>query len=184
MDLLLADIKKGLIGAYDSLYSYLISIDWPQTISILRILSLIISFFFLISIILLIFKIRKNIQKSLEMIVESVAAPGLPKKVISQQWQSVVARLESEDEAGYKLAVIEADKIFDNLLKKMGYQGEDMGERLKQITPAQIANIDQVWQAHKVRNRLAHEPDFQLKRHEAKRVIEIYQRAFEDLEVI
>lgn len=115
------------------------------------------------------------------MAVASITAPDAPKKIDNQQWQSVLSKLESEDESGYKLAVIEADKIFDGFLKKMGYQGNDMGERLKQVTLDQIANINAIWEAHKIRNRLVHEPDFQLKQHEAKQVIEIYQRALQDL---
>jgi len=59
-----------------------------------------------------------------------------------------------------------------------------MGGRLKQIDSEQLANIDEVWQAHKLRNRLVHETDFKLKEHEAKRVIEIYEKALQDLEAL
>jgi len=93
-------------------------------------------------------------------------------------------KLEKNNESDYKLALIEADNIFDNLLKKIGYQGEDMGERLKQITEAQLANIDDLWQAHKVRNRIAHESDFKLTYSQTKRAIEIFQRAARDLETL
>jgi len=59
-----------------------------------------------------------------------------------------------------------------------------MGERLKQIIPAQLVNIDELWQAHKIRNRLVHEENFELREHEAKRVIEIYKKALDELEAI
>ena len=113
-----------------------------------------------------------------------MSAPGLPKKKMVKRWESVLANLGREDENSYKLAVIEADKIFDDILKKIGYQGEDMGERLKQLTPAQTANLDEVWQAHKLRNQIVHEPDSKLTRAQAQRAVEIYQRALEDLEAV
>ena len=56
-----------------------------------------------------------------------------------------------------------------------------MGERLKQITSAQIANIDAIWQAHKIRNNIVHDPDFRLTRQDAENAVKIYQRALEDL---
>jgi hypothetical protein len=177
-------MKTTLLKIYDYLFAYFTSVEWQRTILTLKIISLIISGLLFIAVVFLIFRIRANIKKSLEMMVESVAAPGLPKKAMVKKWESVLEKLEKGDENSYKLAVIEADKIFDDILKRIGYQGEDMGERLKQITSAQLSNIDEVWQAHKVRNQIVHNPDFHLTHTQAKRAVEIYQRALEDLEAI
>ncbi len=177
-------MRTALFEIYDKLSQNFSSIDWQQSLFPWKVASLIISLFFIGAIVFLLIRIRKDILKSLETIAESAAAPDSPQKVSLKGWQSVLDKLESGDEANYKLAVIEADKIFDNLLKRIGYQGEALGERLKQIDSGDIPNIDQIWQAHKIRNRLVHEPDFQLKEHEARQAIEIYQRAFNDLEAV
>jgi cytochrome bd-type quinol oxidase subunit 1 len=177
-------MRTAFYRIYDSLSEYLSSTDWAGSFFSLKVISLIISVILLIIIIFLIFQIRKDIKKFLVTLAESIAVSDSPEKVSIEGWQSVLDKLESGDEANYKLAVIEADKIFDDLLKRIGYQGKDMGERLKQIAPAQLANIDEVWQAHKLRNRVVHEPDFQLKQYEARRAIEIYQKALEDLEAL
>jgi len=166
------------------IYNNFLAIDWQGIIVSLKIISVILSVFFIFFIIILLFKIRKNIKKALLAIAKSVTAPDLPKKELDKKWSSVMNKLEKNNESDYKLALIEADNIFDDLLRKIGYQGEDMGERLKQITEAQLANIDELWQAHKVRNRIAHEPGFKLTYSQAKRAIEIYQQAMEDLEVL
>ena len=158
--------------------------DFDQTLLPLKIISGFLSVGLVIIIIYLIFLIRKDIEKYFEMLLESIAQTNEPQKISLEVWQSVLDKLNSNNEDSYKQAVIEADKIFDDLLKKNGYQGEDMGGRLKQITQDQLSNLDEVWQAHKLRNRLVHEPDFQLKEHEARRMIEIYQKAFENLEAI
>ena len=163
---------------------YYFLIDWQKIIFPLKIISVIFSIFLLFFIFFILFKIRKNIKKGLLAITESITDPDLPKKELDKKWNSVMDKLEKNNESDYKLALIEADNIFDDLLKKIGYQGEDMGERLKQITEAQLANIDELWQAHKTRNRIAHEPGFKLTYSQAKRAIEIYQRAIRDLEVI
>jgi len=158
--------------------------QWEQDVFPYKIISAVISLILLGVVIYLIILIRKEIKESLLMVTESIDAPEVPQQRIMKQWDGIVRKLASDDPDSYKMAIIEADKIFDDLLKRIGYQGEDMGERLKQITPAQVANIQQVWAAHKVRNRIAHEPDFYLTKEDAIRAIEAYERAFEDLELL
>jgi len=176
-------MRTALFNLYDYISTYLSSSD-GQGISIIKAISLLISLLLLIAAIILIFQLRKRFKESLEMVAESVSAPGLPKKALNKKWQSVLDKLAKDDEDSYRLAVIEADKIFDDILKRIGYQGENMGERLKQLTTAQIANLDEVWQAHKLRNQIVHEPDSRLTHSQAQRAVEIYQRAMEDLEAI
>lgn len=158
--------------------------DFSQAVFPLKVILAIISILLLIAIIILILKIRKNMADYLGTMVKSVVPSDEPQKISLEGWQSVLDKLNRNSEDSYKQAVIEADKIFDDLLRKSGYQGEDMGERLKQITQDQLVNIDEIWQAHKLRNRLVHEPDFELREHEARRMIEIYQKALENLEAI
>ena len=57
-----------------------------------------------------------------------------------------------------KLAVIEADKLADTVLKKAGVKGESMAERLRQVEKIADRSVYQrMWEAHKVRNELVHE---------------------------
>lgn len=170
-----------LLKIQEEINNYFLSSDWVETLLVLKVVSVILSIVLLSIIFLFIIRLRKNIKKSLELVTESVASSGVSKKTTSKEWESVIEKIEKEDASSYRLAVIEADKILDNLLKKNGYVGEDMGERLKQITPTQLSNIDEVWQAHRVRNRIVHESDFKLTHPHAKRAIEIYQKALEDL---
>ena len=177
-------MKTALLNLYDYFSIYLASADWQRIIFTLKIISLFISLLLVAIAIILIFQIRKQLKKSLEMISQSIDEPSFPKKAMVKKWETVLAKLETDDESSYKLAVIEADKIFDDLLKRIGYQGEDMGERLRQLTPAQTANLNEVWQAHKLRNQIVHQPDFHLTHSQAQRAVEIYQGALEDLEAL
>lgn len=158
------------------------SAGWQDTILILKIISVIFSCLLLVVIVLLIFRIRENRNRFIGTISEKTMAAGLSEKEMDIRWQAIFEKLESENESDYKLAVIEADKILDGLLKDAGYQGEDMGERLKQVSSDKLPNLDELWQAHKVRNQIAHETNFQLNQSQAKRAVEIYHRASQDLE--
>jgi len=174
-------MRAFIYQIYDWVYAYYFSGQWRQILVILKIVALAVSFLLAIFILFLLFRIRTDIKKSLKRVSESIAGTNLPQKVFHKRWQSILKKAESEDEDSQKLAIIEADKMLDDLLKETGLKGENMGERLKQIDPNQIANLEALWEAHKIRNRIVHEPDYRLKPNEVKEVIEIYRRALEDL---
>lgn len=82
----------------------------------------------------------------------------------------------------WKLAIIEADIVLDDILKQRGYVGNTLGERLRAITPSQLSSIDDAWEAHKVRNRIAHDgADFVLTKRAAEQTIAQYRRVFSEL---
>lgn len=101
-----------------------------------------------------------------------------------KKWKEISQRAESHIESDYKLAVIEADKFLDDLLKNTGFKGKDMGERLKQINSGQISNINEIWQAHKIRNNLVHDPYFKLTRSDTDFVIKTYENSLREFGVL
>jgi hypothetical protein len=80
---------------------------------------------------------------------------GLDHAYYQKQWQ-MIQGYKNNGGAGLQLAVLEADKLLDHALKHRGYAGQTMGDRLKSARGS-FMNNDAVWQAHKLRNRLAHE---------------------------
>lgn len=105
-------------------------------------------------------------------------------KKIVKRWHKIRERLDLPSESEHKLAIIEAEGLLDEILKRMGFPGQTIGERLKQITPIQLGNIEEIWEAHKIRNNIVHDPDYRLSREEAKKAFEIYERALTNLEVL
>lgn len=103
---------------------------------------------------------------------------------LTRQWERVVRRLEGPGEAEYKLAILEADEMLDELLKRIGYRGETLGEKLTGLSTTSLPNLAEALEVHQVRNNIIHDPDYRLTLEEAKRVLEVYERAFRHLEVI
>lgn len=77
-----------------------------------------------------------------------------------------------------KQAIMDADKLLDFVLGKRGFEGST-GEKLKQ-GGARFADLDGVWFAHKLRNRVAHELS-EINHDEAKRALKNFKRALNDL---
>lgn len=102
----------------------------------------------------------------------------------NNRMQDVLTHSESSNPSDWKLAIIEADIILDDTLKEKGYVGISLGERLKNISPNQLESLSDAWEAHKVRNRIAHDgSDFILTKRIAKETIVKYQRVFIELGV-
>ncbi len=103
---------------------------------------------------------------------------------LTGQWKNVVKRLETANEEEYKLAVLESDAMLDQSLKRMGFAGETLTDRLQKVSAGIIVNLPEIRQANAIRNNIVHDPNYMLTLSEARRIIEVYQAAFEGLDLI
>lgn len=124
-------------------------------------------------------KQKMELMKSLLRTYEPPSGGGAVSR-----WEEVVRHFESTKEAEWKFAVIEADKLVDDLLKKAGYPGDTMGERLMNIEQGQLLSLQGLWEAHKIRNKLAHDINYFLRYAEARQAIKLYEEALKELQVI
>lgn len=107
------------------------------------------------------------------------------KDVKNLRWQDVLTHSDSDRPNDWKLAIIEADIILDELLNTLGYAGTTIGEKLKSVSPASFTTINQAWRAHNVRNRIAHEgADFNLSQMEARQTVAEYKMVFDEFNFI
>lgn len=101
-----------------------------------------------------------------------------------RSWKKILKRMQSKDMTKWKVAILEADAIFDEILKMSGYRGNDVHERFKQLTPTAISNYDKIIIAHQIRDRVRQEADFIINQPDALAVIRIYGQAFKELGLI
>lgn len=91
-------------------------------------------------------------------------------------------KITSDIPSDWKIAVIEADKTLDKALLKKGFPGESLGDKLKGMVPADLPEVyEEAWEAHKIRNKIVHDSDFELSQSEARKVVGIYERAIRKL---
>jgi len=153
------------------------------TIIYLKIIFIILALVFLAGIIILIFKASWLKYRFLESIVEFFIYRPFGLKKTFKQWAKISKRLEAGQEADYKLAVIEADGLLNDVLTKMGYGGETIVDRLKQIDSAILPNIDKALEVHKIRNNIVHDPDYQLTLIQANKILKVYEESLRHLEM-
>jgi len=106
------------------------------------------------------------------------------KEIGHSRWEHVEELMNGLQESDWRQAIIEADIMLDDVLESRGYTGAGTGDRLKQLSPSFLPSLDALWDAHKIRNRIAHEGSaFSLDERIAYRTIQSYRRAFIELGV-
>jgi len=101
------------------------------------------------------------------------------------RWAKVIAHVNSENPGDWKLAILEADIILDEMLDKQGYHGDSIGDKMKKVEKSDFNTIENAWEAHKIRNQIAHEgSEFVITQREAKRVIDLFRSVFEEFYLI
>jgi hypothetical protein len=102
----------------------------------------------------------------------------LDRKYFQAKWRELQKGLSKSEL--WPLAVISADNLLDEALRKRRFKGKTMGERLVSAQKT-LSNNDGVWFAHKLRNKLVHEVEAKLTEREVKKALIEIRQALRDI---
>ena len=178
------------VTAFENFFSFLTN---PDLVNTYRTILALLAMFFLAVIfytIIRLLEIRKKEEAHVHHEIEEYRHKHAAKnKAIAEdeaisknaRWREVLHLLFSQNQNDWKLSVIEADSMLEKLLTDLGYKGDNLGEKLKAAGEQGFRYLNDAWEVHTIRNRVAHEGTvFELSHHEAKRAIAIYEQIFRD----
>lgn len=105
------------------------------------------------------------------------------KEEYQTRWLKIENGLDRNNPKSYIVAVMDGDKLLDRALQEMGLSGKTMGERLKKVM-AKLERPSAVWDAHRLRNGLAHNSDFEINYEQARHALGAFKQALKDLGAI
>ena len=95
------------------------------------------------------------------------------------RWDHVLELFHSDRPADWRLGIIEADTMLEELITSMGYDGDTFGEKLKNVDPGNFPALQDAWDVHLVRNKIAHEGmNYTLEEFEKNRIFRTYEKIF------
>lgn len=104
--------------------------------------------------------------------------------IIPVKWNEAQIMMQQGGPANFRQAIMEADKLVDLALKSK-VPGETMGDRLKNARHLfNRDTYDKLWTAHKIRNKVAHEADFESLSYDANLAVRNFEKALKELKVI
>lgn len=155
-----------------------------STLLTLKIVSTAIALLFISAIIFLIRRTSWLRYRYGQDITEFFTSRPYEVKKFEKIWAKIMSRLEQPSEGEHKLAIIEADSLLNEILEKMGFQGETLGGKLEKVTADILPRLQEIQEAHKFRNNVVHDPDYRVTLEQAEKTIKIYQKALQDLNAI
>jgi len=63
----------------------------------------------------------------------------------------------------------------------MGYGGESMGERLMMIKPDELMHLQDLWDAHKLRNLIVHDTSYTITQDQVLTAIHSFEKVLKEL---
>lgn len=161
----------------------------PETWSTLGIISALLSITFLAIIIFSIVRLveiqiydKKEIEHEIH---KALLKEKEKERMANPRWHYILTLIESPNESDWRVAIIEADSMMEESLKERGLSGGNVSELLEGARGSGYRSIQDAWDAHLVRNKIAHDgTDFPISQVEGRRVIKMFQNFFEELGLI
>jgi hypothetical protein len=156
---------------------------YASSITVVEVLSILITVALFVGVIIIIIKTGWFTTR-VDRVQHVIMKADMPKKRAEDAWKKMQAHFFAGDDNDLKIAIMEADNLLEEALRFAGVRGNNLGDRLKNLKKSDVPNLDQIWQAHKLRNQIAHEAGFTLRRDLAERTLGIYEEALHNLGVL
>ena len=168
---LLAQAKDFFVNLWETIADFFGSYKFQEIVFSLKFVFILISFILSVLIVLLILKIivssftkRNNVFKSNNL------SPSFNTKKIEKKWLKIENKIKSGVEANYKLAIIEAEKVFNSVLKEFGH---DFKKKL--------SNVDDFKIADKLKNDIIEDKKLEVSKEQAESAVIFYKKGIEEL---
>src|SRR3989344_5815138 len=130
-----------------SLFANLLDIGsspvWDSVVFVLKIITVIVAAFSVAGTAVVVARTLPFRQK-IETSVPGAASAAAKDKIAEKDWTRVLKDAETAQESNASLIVIEADTVVDNVLRRIGISGDNMGERMKALE-GQLSSLNDLW---------------------------------------
>lgn len=179
----------AIMGKFITALPFILEISfWEKFVYALKIISFIISSVFAVGVIFAIVKMirftKPDIDVGAALSKVRLKPPPSEKERFRREWLKIVQRMESGLDQDMTLAIIEADTLVDVVLRRAGYRGNTLAERMKQLDSARLKSLNDLWDAHKLRNMIVHMPNFKISVEEAHNALKKFKKALEEFGAI
>lgn len=112
----------------------------------------------------------------------------LPKKLrrtaVEKKWEKIKKDLNKNQPALWKASLLAGARLLDGVLDKAGFEGQDLDEKLSKVDEEEVPNLDQVKSAAQTCADIARDPDYDLKKSSARKVLAAFEKALKYLQAI
>ncbi|MFH1749345.1 MAG: hypothetical protein ABH837_00375 [bacterium] len=118
-----------------------------------------------------------------QKITKTTDSYSVDRRQIHSQWLEILELVKLGKPSNLQKAILSADKLLDFTLKNQRFSGDTMAERLRSAE-SRFSAYNDIWYAHKLRNRIVHDVNDEIQSYEINKAIKIYEKALKDLRVL
>jgi len=171
-------MDTDILGVFSSLYHAFFE---SRFFFYIKLVSAFAIFVLLIADILL---LSKRIQADVKVAIYGANVPRLKKTEYAKKWESILNHLREGTVSSGKIALVEANKMLDEVLGKVGFKGANLEEKIGMIKPGQIVGISEVTEAHELYKKIIENPAHEVEMGEIKKAVDDYEKVFRGLELL
>jgi len=101
-----------------------------------------------------------------------------------KRWNAVEAQVKSDDPNNWSAAVLECSQMLNEVLKAIGYEGDNLGERLNNLPAKQVSDIEKLKVVNEVKNKIVLDQSFKINQREAKVIRDTVGKVLDNYEMI
>lgn len=128
--------------------------------------------------------LSKRVRTDMRIAVYGSGSPRLKKSKYMSRWESISKKLDDKSVASGKVAIVEADKMLDEILGKLGFSGKDTEEKITQVKSGQLVGIQEMREIHSFHKKIVDDPTYETSLNEIKTALAAYERVFRGLSLI
>ncbi len=102
---------------------------------------------------------------------------------LKKDWGEILRHSQHDIEAERKLAVIEADDALNDAFMQLGYKGENLMQKLEGLTEEIVPNLEELKEAHRKKRDIVYDPNRNVSKDEAKKIISEYEETFKYFQI-
>jgi hypothetical protein len=174
------EILYNFLGIKDFIY-FISSPGLQDMLFPIKMVFILFSVFFLIYVVYFMLNSSWLQYKFLEDVTEFFSWQSYGQRELQKQWNKIKGRTASGTESDYKLAIIDADDYLIQVLDNRGYEGDSFEESIQNAGRLMASFVDEILRAHEVRNSIVYNPDYKLSVIEAKRILDTYESAVNNI---
>ncbi len=173
-----------MLNFLSSIYHGLINFPWEGFYGAARVIFIALDFILLIG---FIWALKKALEYRPDLVgsFRKRSGEGLSETFDAEKygkhWEEIQSKAFSAPPQSLTLAIVAADNLVGDALREMGLEGEHIADRLEKLNPRELKTLNNLWRAHRVRNDLVHTTGFEIKKNEAKEILDIYESFLKEL---
>lgn len=173
----------NLFGIKDFIY-FISSPDLQELLFPIKLVFLVFTAFFFIYVVYFMLNSSWMQYKFLEDLTEFFSWQAYGQRQLEKELKRIRKRLDSGSQADRKLAIIDADDFLLDVLSARGYEGKDFTETVQLADKIIGGMMNDILNAHEIRNSIVYSPDFKISVDETEKIIKTYETAVKNIGMV